>query len=482
MAAAVATPDTQTFINQLNEAYEKVHKSYEDNFWATKMALTGASTEELARTKTEYEAFLGDPANLKAVRERLAAGGLSGEQESVLRIMERTFKCYITEDPRAKELKERLNSLEAELAAARNTMALGYKDPVDGAFKPASSVQLRDTMRISDDEPTRKACYEGMRTIGPFVAERFIEIVKARNTMARLMGYQDFYDYKVTSAEGFGKTRLFEIMDDLEARTRPLMERARADLGAAKGADALQPWNTGWALAGDTDKALDPFFPFEDAVDVWARTFAALGITYRASTMNLDLCDRPGKYSNGFCHWPQCAWRKPDGTWVPAQTNFTSLATPSAVGSGKTALVTLLHEGGHAAHFANITQPSPFFSQERAPTSVAYAEKQSMLLDAFAGDAAWLGRYETPEAELSVEGVLALADRIENEVQGGLAGRPLMSVPHILADEASCYYHGYVLAEMSVHHTRAYFKRKLGGKLVDNPEVQACRNGGLPLW
>ncbi len=75
------------------------------------------------------------------------------------------------------------------------------------------------------------------------------------------------------------------------------------------------------------------------------------------------------------------------------QTNFTSLATPSQVGSGRTALVTLLHEGGHAAHFANIDQPSPFFSQERAPTSVAYAETQSMFLDAFANDASWMGRW-----------------------------------------------------------------------------------------
>ncbi|GFH09110.1 peptidase_M3 domain-containing protein, partial [Haematococcus lacustris] len=52
----------------------------------------------------------------------------------------------------------------------------------------------------------------GLRGIGPFVAERFLDIVKARNQLARLLGYQDFYDYKVTSAEGFGKTRLFEIM------------------------------------------------------------------------------------------------------------------------------------------------------------------------------------------------------------------------------------------------------------------------------
>ena len=38
--------------------------------------------------------------------------------------------------------------------------------------------------------------------------------------------------------------------------------------------------------------------------------------------------------------------------------------------------------------------------------------------------------------------------------QGGLSARPLLSVPHLLSDEASCYYHGYVLAEMAVHQTR----------------------------
>lgn len=29
---------------------------------------------------------------------------------------------------------------------------------------------------------------------------------------------------------------------------------------------------------------LDPYYPFEEAVDVWARTFAALGINYKVNT------------------------------------------------------------------------------------------------------------------------------------------------------------------------------------------------------
>eukprot|EP00444_Apocalathium_aciculiferum_P040251 CAMPEP_0183536888 /NCGR_PEP_ID=MMETSP0371-20130417/28553_1 /TAXON_ID=268820 /ORGANISM="Peridinium aciculiferum, Strain PAER-2" /LENGTH=340 /DNA_ID=CAMNT_0025737537 /DNA_START=58 /DNA_END=1080 /DNA_ORIENTATION=- len=229
--------------------------------------------------------------------------------------------------------------------------------------------------------------------------------------------------------------------------------------------------------------------------------------------MTLDLLDRRGKYSNGFCHWPQPAWVRRDGSWQPSVANFTSLADPAAVGSGLTALKTLMHEAGHAAHFANVSQPSPLFSQERAPTSVAYAENQSMFLDSLVQDAAWCGRYardrqgqvvpwdileerivsgkpyqvfelcrlvapcyferalyELPEDEVTVERIQSLAEEVERRIQGGASPRPLLAVPHILADESSCYYHGYVLAEMSVFQTRAYFLEK-HGHIVDNPAI-----------
>lgn len=54
---------------------------------------------------------------------------MTSEQLKVLKIFERTFQCYIIEEPSAKALKERLNTLEAELSEARNLLALGYNDP-----------------------------------------------------------------------------------------------------------------------------------------------------------------------------------------------------------------------------------------------------------------------------------------------------------------------------------------------------------------
>lgn len=70
--------------------------------------------------------------------------------------------------------------------------------------------------------------------------------------------------------------------------------------------------------------------------------------------------------------------------------------------------------------------------------------------------------YEMPEDDITAESIKALADKVENDIQGGLSPRPLLSVPHILSDEASCYYHGYVLAEMGVHQTREYFLKRDG--------------------
>lgn len=104
---------------------------------------------------------------------------------------------------------------------------------------------------------------------------------------------------KCSQAEGFGKDVLFGILDGLVSKTDEINRRALANLEKDKGAKALLPWNRSYMLAGDIERRQDPYFPFTDAVDVWARSFAALHIEYKGTTMTLDLCDRQGKYSNG---------------------------------------------------------------------------------------------------------------------------------------------------------------------------------------
>jgi oligoendopeptidase F len=199
---------------------------------------------------------------------------------------------------------------------------------------------------------------------------------------------------------------------------------------------------------------------------------------------------------------------------VAGQINFTAGAKPDQIGSGARAINTLFHEGGHAAHFANVTQNAPCFSQEFAPTSMAYAETQSMFCDSLLDDADWLKRYAhnaqgepIPDAlihariqttqpfaayserstlvvpyferalyrlsddQLTADTVLALARATEQRILGVAVGpRPLLAIPHLLNQESSAAYHGYLLANMAVYQTRAYFERTYG-YLTDNPAI-----------
>eukprot|EP01060_Flectonema_neradi_P012246 TRINITY_DN1912_c0_g1_i1.p1 TRINITY_DN1912_c0_g1~~TRINITY_DN1912_c0_g1_i1.p1 ORF type:complete len:649 (+),score=138.63 TRINITY_DN1912_c0_g1_i1:68-1948(+) len=513
MSTLSAEMPVADFVNQMNEKYADLHKKFEDNFWATKMDLKGNSVDELTRTKNEYNAFISDKSIFGMVKHHLENPDLTEREKKCLAIMEKTYKCYLQTSDEADKARQEVTSLEGNLAKDRNKMKLGYTDPKTGEFKEASSVQLSTMMSTNDDEATRKACYEGILSIPKFVAEPFCEVIKTRNKMAKANGYGDFYEYKIQTTEGMDKKRLFEILDDLESKTRPTLEKALKTLVEEKGEAARQPWNRGYMLAGDVLKKMDPYFPFDEAVSAWARSFAAMNISYNKSTMNLDLCDRKNKYSNGFCHWPVAPYIKPDGTSVPCVTNFTSLAQPGAVGSGQRALTTLMHEGGHAAHFANVAQPSPFHSQERAPMSVGYAEAQSMFLDSLVGDSDWIAKYalskegnpmpwdvieqkikqthsyrvfgirgmlavpyfekalyELPDDEVTAENILRIADEMDNRILGGPSSRPVLAVPHILADESSCYYQGYILAEMAVHQNRSHFLKKYGF-LTDNEHI-----------
>jgi hypothetical protein len=159
----------QSWLDGVNTEYEKLHREFELQFWGTKMALSDAkySVTELTRTKGEMEAFLADQEKLTKAREYLAEEELSEEQRKTFKMLERTFGCYIMESKEALELREACLKTEGALEAARNKMTLGAT-LADGSFVELSSVGLRSKMRVDTDESVRKACWEGLRTIGEY--------------------------------------------------------------------------------------------------------------------------------------------------------------------------------------------------------------------------------------------------------------------------------------------------------------------------
>lgn len=503
-------------LDDLQDTFLALHTPKEDLFWTAKMGLSDdpdAAQRAHSQAEIAMNRFLQDPARLARLRAVSASEGTEAQQKT-LQGWIALFSAHTVESPEARALSEEIVAREGALQQRRAKMKLGYRDPDTGELVLASSNKLALMMRNDPDERRRKAAWEGLASVEGFVLEHgFLDIVRQRNALGRMLGYEDYYAWRVAVVERMQKSQLFGVLDDLAARTEARTTAEIARFARAHGDDAREPWNFLYKRAGKLAAELDPYFAFGPSLRRWARSFAGLGVRFRGATLTLDLVDRPGKYENGFMHGPGVAFND-HGTWRPARINFTANAVPGQVGSGLRATETLFHEGGHAAHFANILSDAPCFAQEFAPTSVAYAETQSMFMDSLLDDADWRARfltdasgrtipaelieaalieaqpfrawdlramltvpfaeralYELSDDALRPERVLATFRDVERSMQGLTHGvRPVLAVPHLLAGESSAYYHGYVLAEIAVYQTRAHFLAR-DGHLVDNPKI-----------
>ena len=508
----------RAYFDQLNHAYTAVHKTKEDLFWTTYMA-TSDDQAGFARAENAYKAFIADPVKLHATSDHLARlvdAPAGDERDALVRGLNgwrALFEAHSIDNDEGRALMRAIIDDEAALFAKKRALQLRHINE-QGEPEVASLSMLATNQANNPVEEGRRSSFDAFREIERWVlANGFLDLVKVRNRFARAVGFDNYFAFKLRRNERMTPAQLTRLLDDFLARTSVASARTLSELRATHGDRALQPWNLRFFAAGDVGRRLDEYLPFGLALRRWIQSFRRLGIQYRGATLQLDLLERPGKYQNGFCHGPVPAWVNERGAWVPGQINFTAEAKPDQVGSGLRAITTLFHEGGHAAHFANVAQNAPCFSQEYAPTSMAYAETQSMFCDSLLNDADWLKRYahnargqvipdalirdrvashqpmrafdersiavvpyfeaalyQLADETLTPEAVLALARNTEVHVLGIESPRPLLAIPHLLNQESAASYQGYLLAHMAVYQTRAFF---LGqhGYLTDNGAI-----------
>ncbi|MFJ5398459.1 M3 family metallopeptidase [Pectobacterium sp. CHL-2024] len=508
------------YFNALNRDYLAVHQAKEELFWQLYMG-TGNDdvSERFSAAESAYKRFISQPQRLAELRTHLATLENSPRDEQQQALSHglqgwyRFFDCNVIENPQAQALMDEIITAESALYAKRKSYEMTHLD-AKGERVSASLGELLTNQTTNDTEAYRQSSQQALRDLEQWLLlNGFPELISLRNRFARQMGYRNYFDYKVNKTERMTPEQLFSILDPFEEQTREANTRSLKNLADEKGEEALQPWNIRYASAGDVTRQLDPYFPFSASLERWINSFKRLRIGFNGAEMQLDLLVRKGKYENGFMHGPVPPFVQ-EGKWVPARINFTSLAKPDQIGSGASGINTLFHEGGHAAHFANIRQNAPCFSQEFPPTSMAYAETQSMFCDSLLGDADWLKRYaknaqgetipdELIRADISTqqpmrafserhillvpyfewqlyswddeartpEAMTKLARDTEQRILG-ISGspRPTLAIPHLLSMESACSYQGYLLALMAVEQTRSYFLQR-DGYLTDNPAI-----------
>lgn len=519
MLTFIGTIMTATaYLNSLNERYLSIHRTKEDFFWDTYM---GMSDDHDGSTKAEtaWNAFLSTSSQISDVQAQIKiAESLEESDEKTQTLIGlkgwlATFQAHALESEEAQQLKAELIKFEANLFEKKQQYVMTYIGE-DGEKAEGSLPVLSSNIRTSANEQVRQSSHQALLDLEQWLLQNgFLTLVKLRNKFAKSLGYNSFFDYSIVKTEQMTTAELFTILDDFEVRTKDSHQNSLNNLINSLGPQSVQGHNFVYSFSGDAMRDLDPYVPFSQSLRRWVESFGRLNIDYSGAELTLDLLDRKGKYQNGFCHGPVPSFYD-QGNWVPAKVNFTSNAKPDQIGSGYDGINTLFHEGGHAAHFSNVKMNAPCFAQEFAPTSMAYAETQSMFCDSLLGDADWLKQYaldakgnavpdeiikaiidskqpfmaygersilvvpyferalyQLSDEKLNAETVTKLARDMEKKILGlDASPRPLMAIPHLLSDEASCAYQGYLLAHMAVYQTRAYLTEKLG-YLTDNPEI-----------
>ncbi len=493
------------FLDEMNDAYVKLHHAYEQFFWLSYMG-DRSVTAKKDKALSALDAFRANGA-LRQKAEELYVRSPKKIQER-LQIWIDFFDLYQMPEE-AKSIKVKIDALESRIADIRSTRSEGYVHPLTGVWVEASIVKMRTLIQTDPDEKIRKACFEAREKLALDCLDEYVELVQLRNQFAQLLGYADFYEYKLLRIDKMTKNELFTLFDTIADKTKGIFAEIRALEKSKKG--LRKPWNFAYFTAGDFTKEEDQYFQFDQSLERWGRSFAALGINFRNGKLQLDLLDRKGKYNNGFCHWPDLV-HFTQGRRQPGSANFTCLFVPGQVGAGTVAYNTLFHEGGHAAHMLNCDQRDVCLNHEYAPMTAAWAETHSMFIDTMFDSIEWKNRYAInasgerysfelytrKEEQLSLlkpKGILGIAavSTFEREVYElsvptaekiqkiarqvykkyndfSVDSLWLLNVPHIYAWDSACAYHGYGLAEIALAQWREYFYTKYG-YIVDNKNV-----------
>ena len=249
-----AIAELRAEFDQLNRDYLAVHKTKEDLFWDTYMAVSD-DHDSFARAEAAYKTFISSPERLVAVRaalERLrsrpapSAMLLHGYQGWLA-----LFESNIVDSAAAQQQMRRLIEMEAELFAKRRDLALSHINE-RGEREEATLTMLAINMATNPDLAARKSSHDALLDLERWVlANGFLDIVKQRNALARNLGSADYFEYKVRKNEQMTPQALFAVLDDFEARTRDANRQALRRLAEDKGEDALQPYNLRFHMSGD---------------------------------------------------------------------------------------------------------------------------------------------------------------------------------------------------------------------------------------
>lgn len=289
---------------------------------------------------------------------RVRRKAATGDEERRLRLLQSALT-----DERLQNAVKEFNDRRATEEAKRTVEVDGETIP----FRMAAVKQQNE-----DERPRRRRLFEArlgvIREMNGILVERWDRLHK----LAMGLGY-DHYARLFADIKGIDfahlQTLLARFLSQTDSMYADAMDARLRPQGITL--DAAEPHDVNYMFRG---KSFDPHFRKEEAVPTLRRTLKGLGLDLdRQANVRLDTEERPTKSPRAFC----VALAVPDDVVLVTMPQ-----------GGHDDFSTLLHEAGHAEHFANVSKRLPFEFKYLGDNSVT--EGWAFVLEYITLDPAWL--------------------------------------------------------------------------------------------
>lgn len=331
-----------------------------------------AAAAEAALAVRQYHS---DPAAYQRVQQLRGAAGLSEVEKRSLDLAALTFR----RNQLPPDLLEQMVKRSKEIERLFGT----FRGQVDG--QRLSNNQLLERLAKQADSSSRKTLWEGLKQVGPVVADKLVELAELRNQAAERLGFANFWEMQIRLQE-HDPDPLLAIFGELEQLTRQPFVEMKAELDAELARrfrirpDEMMPWhydNPFFQAAPPSERInLNEFYAQksrEQIVQIARQFYHQIGLPADDILRRSDLYEREGKDQHAFC------------TSINRSEDVRTLCNIKPTAEW---MDTTLHELGHAVYDVGIDRSLPY--NVRQPAHTFTTEGVAMLFGALAKTPAWM--------------------------------------------------------------------------------------------
>ncbi len=366
--------EIEDFIAKKTEELEALYKNLQLAYWNASLKGEKELYEEYGRCELALKKFFNSVEDFKKVEEVL---NQSIDDEIVAREVKILYDAYLSYQGDFSLMTEITNKTSA-VEHKFNT----WRADLDG--KKLSDNELKEILTTELNNEKLQQVWEASKTKGKLVSDDVLEIVKLRNTLAKSLGFRDYYEFSLEVSEQKEK-EIEELFLQLEKLTNGPFKQLKGEMDEVLskkyklGKDELMPWHYGdfYFQEGPHiyEVNLDDYYK-EDIVEKAEKYYSSIGMDVKDILDGSSLYEQPGKYQHAYCIDID---RKGD------------VRTMQNLKNDEKWMETLLHELGHGVYSKYVDSSLPFLLRDQA--HIFTTEAVAMLFGRKARNAQFVKNY-----------------------------------------------------------------------------------------